>query len=224
MRTILAVLMAALAVPAAGASPMTVEGVVFSPGSANLRLLAVSGTGRLDDPFVVVEEVTGQGEVILNVEVLSADFGSRIHTIHATGFALTKVVRNGTDTPWDYFSMELEFTHGYGSDYYDGLSFAQAAQANRPFRSDRFAKVDDIQEPRDVVRFTEGTVAPGETAAFSVSVSYTGLKPNFSVVQNVLRPFAGMPSMPRGMLAAARPVSDPGPGAEGAGGQPTRRQ
>ncbi len=203
MRTILAALFAALAVPAAWASPITVEGVVFSPGSDNLRLLSVSGTGRLDDPFTVVEEVTGQGEVILNIEVLEAEFGSRIHTIHATGFALTKVVRNATDAPWDYFSLELEFTHGYGSDYFDGLSFAQASQANRPFRSDRFSRVDDIQEPRDVVRFTEGQVRPGEQASFSVAVTYTGLRPNFSVVQNVLRPFAGLPETDRRVLAAA---------------------
>ena len=175
-----------------GASAKTIrhQGVVFSEGSANMRLVSVTGRGTLRSPFIVVEEVFGDGEAVLEIEILRIDFGSRIDTAHAMGFALTKIVINKTDAHWDYFSLELEFTHGDGSDYYDGLSFAQAAVANRPFRSDRFKNVEDIIEPRDVIRFTDGSVAPNERAAFAISITHTGPTPRFLLVQHVKRPYA----------------------------------
>jgi len=180
-----------LALPnSAAAASVTIDGIRFSEGSANMRLVGVSGRGTLEEPFVVREEIVGSGEAVLRIGVESAEFGNRLRTQHAVGFALRKEVINGTDEPWDHFAMELEFVAGQGSDYYDGLSFAQATRVNRPFRSDRFRKVEDMAEPRDMVRFSEGMVTPGQAAVFLVSITHTGPQPTFFLVQHVRRPVA----------------------------------
>ncbi|MDA1098218.1 MAG: hypothetical protein O2967_04465 [Proteobacteria bacterium] len=175
---------------AGAASRISLPGISFSEASSNFRLLAASGTGSLEDPIVLVEEVFGEGEVVVAIRVEAADFGSRVHTMHAVGFALHKVVINRTDMIWDYYALELEFEAGRGSDYYDGLSFAQMATVNRPFRSDSFAQVDDLTEPRDVIRFSQGQVNPGAWVRFAVAITHTGIMPNFFLVQHVRPPYA----------------------------------
>lgn len=186
----LAVLAAvAMPVDAAGA-PRTVDGVVFTEASSNVQLLALTGSGTLGDPFVLVEAITGAGDAVVAVDVRSVEFGSRVATFHRVGFALVKVVINRTKDTWRFFNIELEPTLGSGSDYYDGLSFGQEAKVNRPFRSDRFASVEDIIEPRDVLRFREGEVGPGERATFRLAVTHTGPTPKFYVVQHMRRPLS----------------------------------
>ena len=171
---------------------ITLPGIAFSEASPNFRLLAASGSGSLDDPFVVVEEVFGEGEVVLGIDVHAGDFGSRVKTMHAVGFAIQKVVINRTRQLWDYYALELEFDVGRGSDYYDGLSFGQKSKVNRPFQSDRFAAVEDLTEPRDVLRFTQGQVKPGERVRFVLAITHTGLKPQFYLVQHVRLPYANL--------------------------------
>ena len=127
---------------------------------------------------------------------------SRVKTSHQTGFALVKVVRNRTTGTWQFFNIELEQRLGIASDYYDGLSFAQSAQVNRPFRSDVFAKVEDIPEPRDVLRFSQGRVPPDGIVRFSMSVTHTGPAPRFYVVQHVRQPTVARPA-PKLVVARA---------------------
>ncbi len=169
---------------------ISLPGITFSEASSNFRLLSATGSGSLDDPFIVVEEVFGEGEVLLSINVYDADFGSRIETMHAVGFALQKVVINQTRKLWNHYALELEFDVGRGSDYYDGLSFGQKSKVNRPFRSDRFSWVEDLTEPRDVIRFTQGQVRPGESVRFTFAITHTQLTPNFYLVQHVLPPYA----------------------------------
>ncbi len=172
------------------AGQISLPGITFLESSPNFRLLAASGSGTLEDPFIVVEEVFGEGEVVLGINVHAENFGSRVKTMHAVGFALQKVVINRTRQLWDYYALELEFDVGRGSDYYDGLSFGQKAKVNRPFQSDRFAAVEDLTEPRDVIRFTQGQVKPGERVRFALAITHTGTKPSFYLVQHVRPPYA----------------------------------
>ena len=169
---------------------ISLPGITFSEASSNFRLLAATGSGRLDDPFIVVEEVFGKGEVLLSINVYDPDFGSRIESMHAVGFALQKVVINQTRKLWDHYALELEFEAGQGSDYYDGLSFGQKSKVNRPFRSDRFAWIEDLTEPRDVIRFSQGQVKPGERVRFTFAITHTQLTPRFFLAQHVLPPYA----------------------------------
>ena len=175
---------------ATAAGFISLSGITFSEATDNFRLLAASGTGSLDDPFILVEEVFGDGEVVVGINIQSEDFGSRIKTMHAVGFALQKVVINRTEQAWNYYALELEFKSGQGSDYYDGLSFAQKSQANRPFRSDSFAVVEVLTDPRDVTRFTRGSVTPGQKARFVVAIPPTGNQPNFFLIQHARPPYA----------------------------------
>ncbi len=194
LTAVLILLACAYGKPLHAAGFITLPGITFTEASANFRLLAASGTGSLDDPFVVVEEVFGEGEVVLGIDINDAEFGSRVKTMHAVGFALQKVVINRTRQLWDYYALELEFDTGRGSDYYDGLSFGQKSKVNRPFQSDRFAAVEDVTEPRDVIRFTQGQVKPGERVRFVLAITHTGSTPSFFLVQHVRPPYAELPT------------------------------
>ena len=170
------------------AAPVTLDGVTFAEASENVRLVGVTGSGTLTDPFVMVEEIIGSGDAIVEIDVHSVEFGSRVATFHRVGFALVKVVINRTTETWRFFNIELEQRIGSGSDYYDGLSFGQEATVNRPFVSDRFSDVEDIIEPIDVIRFRQGKVRPGERVSFRIAVTHTGPTPKFYLVQHMRRP------------------------------------
>ena len=76
------------------AAPVTLHGVTFAEASENVRLVGVTGSGTLTDPFVMVEEIIGSGDAIVEIDVHSVEFGSRVATFHRVGFALVKVVIN----------------------------------------------------------------------------------------------------------------------------------
>jgi hypothetical protein len=185
-------LAAGLAQSAWGQS-FSLPGITFASASQNMRLLAVTGSGTLDDPFVVVEEVNEDGDAVLFIDVHDGRFGSRLNTFHAVGFALTKVVVNRTDVVWDFFNMELERNIGQSSDYYDGLSFGQETKVARPFRSDHFETVEDIVEPIDAIRFTDGFVGPGEVVQFHFAITHTVAAPSFYIVQHARQPISMLP-------------------------------
>lgn len=185
---------------AAVAEPVDLHGVAFKEASDNVRLLGVSGAGTLDDPFIMTEEITGDGDAVVEIDVHSVLFGSKIATFHRVGFALTKIVINRTDATWHFFNIELEAKIGSSSDYYDGLSFAQEAKVNRPFTSNRFRDVEDIIEPRDILRFRQGEVAPGERVSFRFSITHTGPTPHFFLVQHARQPVSRLE--PLSLLAA----------------------
>ena len=89
------------------AEPITVDGLTFSDELGGVRLEQGWGSGSLDDPIVLVEEITGDGPAILIVRGMTHRFGNRIRSHHEVGFALTKLVRNGTGQPWTLFNVEL---------------------------------------------------------------------------------------------------------------------
>ena len=157
-----------------------------------MRLLSGSGSGTMEDPFVIREEILQEGDAVLHIRVENPDFGSRVGTLHAVGFVLHKQVVNSTERAWDYFAMELEFKVGQGSDYFDGLSFGQSTKVNRPFGSNVFSAVEDVTEPRDMVRFSQGQAAPGELAEFQIAITHTGPMPHFYLVQHLRHPFANL--------------------------------
>ncbi len=187
-RVFLAILAFFLCPAQAAAAPVTLHGVTFAEASENVRLIGVTGSGTLTDPFVMVEEIIGSGDAIVEIDIHSVEFGSRAATFHRVGFALVKVVINRTTETWRFFNIELEQQIGSGSDYYDGLSFGQEAKVNRPFVSDRFSHVEDIIEPIDVIRFRQGKVRPGERVSFRIAVTHTGPTPKFYLVQHMRRP------------------------------------
>jgi hypothetical protein len=183
---------------ASRAAPLTMEGLTFSDELGGVVLEQGRGTGSLDDPFVLVEEITGDGPAILVVRGMTHGFGNRIRSHHDVGFALIKIVRNRTDEPWSMFTLELREFVDHPSPFGDGLSFGQASDVGRPFAADRFAENVETREPYDGVAFYDGVVEPGETVQVSVVITDTTPRWDFFLLQKRDSPLAGAPgSSPR---------------------------
>jgi len=165
--------------------PMTSEGVTFSDELGGFVIRSLTGTGRLEDPFVLVEEVTGDGEAVLVVSGLAGEFGNRVETQHATGFALHKVVINSTSQNWVNYEIELREDRTASSPYEDGLSFGQAAD-RPPVSSDRFETVANVDEPYDGLSFQGGLVPPGDSVTFTMIVTDETPRSAFLIVQHAL--------------------------------------
>ena len=70
-------LAASLAARSALAASVTLEGITFSDEHGDFTILKVTGTGTLDDPFVVVEDVTGDTPILV-IRGMNVGFGNRI--------------------------------------------------------------------------------------------------------------------------------------------------
>lgn len=189
-RHLLIALAAAAFAAAAEASPVTLEGVTFSDERGGFTIVAASGTGAIDDPFVVVEEITGPAAAVLVIRGLGSAFGNRVGTLHPIGFALRKIVTNLTPFVWNIVDFELQQSLGLPSDTLDGLSFGQGASTGKPFTSDRFARASEISEPLDFVTFHDGEMRPGETATFNVIVTETSPASVIYLIQRPNRPLS----------------------------------
>jgi hypothetical protein len=172
------------------AGEITVKGLTFSDELGGLRLLAAWGSGSLEDPVTVVEEIVDLSGAVLLVRGVGPSTGNPIPTNHPAGFALRKIVTNGTHQAWTFFDVELQKILGTPSDIYDGLSFGQDAQAGRPFTSNRFAQSVSQDEPRDSITFFDGVVEPGETVSLTFIVTATGYVPELLILQRPNRPLA----------------------------------
>jgi hypothetical protein len=176
-------LLAALASPAA-ADPVTLDGVTFSDEQGGVVIRGGHGAGTARDPFVLVEDITGDGPAVLTVRGLDARAVGSPGGQAVAGFALVKVVTNRTSSPWSVFELELREAMERPSSYEDGLSFAQAGGSDlRAFRADRFARVRRQDEPVDAVEFDDGLVRPGETVTVSLLLTDYTPRAEFFLLQ-----------------------------------------
>jgi hypothetical protein len=216
-RGALVVGLAVVGASGAEAEPITVGGLTFSDELGGVRLERGWGRGSLDEPIVLVEEITGDGPAILIVRGMTYRFGNRIGSHHEVGFAITKIVRNGTGQPWSLFNLELREFLDRESPFGDGLSFGQATDAGRPFRSDGFVETLETTEPFDGVQFNDGLVAPGATVTLSVVITDTTPRWQFYLLQKRDSPLAeaapgtrlGRREAPAGGCASRRAASKP---------------
>lgn len=172
------------------ARPMTTGGITFSDEGGGFTIIAVSGSGSSDDPFIVVEEITGPTAAVLIIDGLSSAFGNRVGTLHPTGMALRKVIHNRTPFVWTFVDFELQQILGVSSDYLDGLSFGQGSTSGHPFTSTRFGEANELNEPIDSVTFHGGNLRPGESAVFNFVITDTTPIDRFYLVQRPSRPIA----------------------------------
>ena len=198
------VVVAVLAVGVADAMSITVAGYEFSDEKGGFTLLSATGEGTREDPFVVVEEVYGNGPAVLVIRPvgwLSAE--SRYDGELA--IRLRKVVINRSGFSWGLFRLELREQEEQSSDYYDGLSFDQTDRLPRPFKSDVFRHIDEDLEPVDSVTFSAGMVDDG--AAMAVEVSITDLTPvsEFYLRQSMNQPVSRLSPADPAEIAVAFP-------------------
>ena len=183
--SLLAALVASLGlIGAATAEPFVLDGITFSDIEGGFEIVDAWGTGTLDDPFTIVERVTGSGDAVLLVEGMTREFGNRADSNHFSGFALVKIVLNATSQSWRQYRIELQETPGDGSTYYDGLSFGQEQQRDtRSIISDRFDRTRVVDEPADGLLFSGGVVSPGDTVTFTLLITDNSPAERFYVVQ-----------------------------------------
>jgi len=148
---------------AAGGS---VGGLSFSDELGGFRIVSVSGSGTMDDPFVVVEEVTAPEQVVLVIRgVPDPQAGrranNRIGSEHPIGYALRKVVINRTDSVWTGYDLELQLPLGQASTQHDGLSFGEGSAHQRFAHADLFQIATVTSRPLDGIVFSIGDVPPG---------------------------------------------------------------
>ena len=182
----------ALAATSAGAAEFETNGITFSDENGGMVITGASGSGSSRDPFVVYEEITGDGVAILTIkgmdEARRAD--GRVEPQRVRGFTLEKVVTNRTQHPWHYFEMELRELRTRRSHYGDGLSFGQALGRDRGFGADKFAEAYQNDEPIDQLNFYNGTVAPGETVRFRLRITDYSPRWEFFLFQRQDAPLA----------------------------------
>jgi len=87
-------------------------------------------------------------------------------TIHSYGRWIQKEVTNNTGIAWTSFEMELQSVLGTPSTNGDGLSFADGSSIISSFNSNIFDTYTRIDDTRDYLNFSGGTVAPNATVTF----------------------------------------------------------
>ncbi len=163
----------ALAAGAARAKDWTAGGLTFSDELGGFRLISVSGRGSIEDPIVIVEELTSVEPVVLVIRG-QQDRGRQGGVIPGRPvlyLAVIKIVLNRSKRVWGGFDLELQQDLGSPSPYGDGLSFDQLGGFGARLHSDRFATNRQIYEPYDRVRFEIGSVDPGATVRFSFRIT-----------------------------------------------------
>ncbi len=176
----------------AAAEPRYANGLEFSDEQGGFRILSLSGSGRRADPFVLVEEITGDAPVVLTIRGMSTTEGVIDNLSSFTGFSLVKVVINSTGRSWSGFDHELREAMDQPSGYMDGLSFDQPQVGPRPFVSDRFQAALEIREPHDTLRYRDGAVAPGQRVRFTLFITDPTPRREFFLIQRPFWPIAWM--------------------------------
>jgi hypothetical protein len=193
--------------PSLRAEPLTLDGLTFSDELGGVEIVEGWGTGTLADPFVLVEEITEHEPAILVVRGMTHRFGNRVRSHHDVGFALIKIVRNGTEQAWSQFDLELREFVDHPSPFGDGLSFGQASDVGRPFSADRFSDYAEAYEPYDGVAFFGGSVEPGETVTVRVVITDTTPRFEFFLLQKRDSPLAAAPPAPHAQAPSATLMS-----------------
>jgi hypothetical protein len=189
------------------AAPISNQGLIFSDELGGFNLLSASGTGTLEDPIVVVEEVTGDRAIALIIRNFSRGFGNRIGSQHVAAFAMKKIVINKTKYVWRNYQMELREVLTRHSPYGDGLSFGQNSFTGVNYTRSTFPSLQRFDEPEDTLGFSGTEIAPGGRAEFSFIVSDMSPVSVFYVMQIPLQPLSRADPAERMRLQWA--LSDP---------------
>jgi hypothetical protein len=189
-RLFLGVILLWAAISAATADPVTVEGITFSDELGNFKLVSVTGTGTLDDPFVVKEEVTGPNDPVLVIKNFTRDFGNRVNTQHTAAFAMVKIVVNKTNRAWQGYQLELREIENRPSTYEDGLSFGQASTVADQYVNSSLPHSQRLDEPEDSLGFGGDSIQPGAEATFRFIISDMSPLYRFYLVQRPQQPLS----------------------------------
>ena len=172
------------------------EGLSFSDEEGGFTLRSVTGRGSLDDPYVIVEDVTGPRQAVLVIRGMK-QVGNRIGTHHIAGVAVTKIVFNRSQDVWQNYQMELREVETRHSPYEDGLSFAQNTIIAGTFTASSFPNLQRYDEPQDTLGFSGKSVPPGDSAQFTFLITDMSPVDKFYLFQEPLQPVSELAPQPR---------------------------
>ncbi|HEX5077558.1 MAG TPA: hypothetical protein VFV80_00300 [Geminicoccaceae bacterium] len=189
----------------ATAASWTTGGLTFSDELGGARLVGASGTGRRDDPIILLEEISGAGPAIL---VVRNDRTGHLDVSPALGFltlSVVKIIVNRGPWAWAGFDLELRRSPDEPSLYTDGLSFDQPQTFARIAKADRFAQTVQDDEPFDRIRFDGGSVDPAEHLRLDFDIVDVNGTAVFYLVQQPIVLFARQDNQqrPRRLTALA---------------------
>ncbi len=188
-------LMASLAPATAQAASFDAGGLSFSDELGGFRLLAASGSGRVEDPIVLVEELFGEAPAVLVVRrPLLAAQGLVAPSQSVLLRSIVKVVRNRSPWRWAAFELELRGADDRPSSYRDGLSFDQPQAVRGRVGADRFDAAAVQDEPFDRLRFTAGQVLPEERLRLAFELVDINPRSEFRLAQQPILLLAAAPA------------------------------
>lgn len=157
------------------AEPITTGGFSFSDEQGGFQIKSVVGLGTRDDPFIIVEELSFQGPVILTIRRLPTPPPGTpelyIPSLNGIQISLEKITINKTKHVWVGFDLELQEKLHVPSTHGDGLSFDQVGKKPADIRANRFLLADRLFEPHDRIHFFKGHVNPGSSVRFSMQIT-----------------------------------------------------
>ncbi|MEO9341094.1 hypothetical protein ABFT80_27260 [Mesorhizobium sp. SB112] len=157
----------------------------FSDELGGFTIRSVSGTGRKNDPVIIVEEFASSSPITLVIRAIRPVRAFDNSGLYANGMIYMRIVTiNGSGQPWMEFEFELQEILGVPSLFGDGLSFDQRSTDSKTSSADSFAEFSRDFEPYDRLLYRNGKVDPGESAGFSFLI--TDFTPNrqFYIVQD----------------------------------------
>jgi hypothetical protein len=157
----------------------------FSDELGGFRILSIRGTGTKADPVEIVEEFYSADPVTLVIRAIHHLPVSQAGTLH-----FRVAVQNRSGLAWIEFVFELQETRGKPSDFYDGLSFAQANPDPGLLSSDRFATVESRFESFDSLRFSNGHTDPLKQVQFGFFITDLTPVDEFYLLQDPRVPFS----------------------------------
>jgi len=174
------ILMAATLVILLMVSPVWADTVItYESGPINVNSYDTTTVGSLADAWLLNETFSSVAAGVSNFSGFSVTGapsdalapGNPTGTAHSTGKWMTKTVINNTSDTWTSFELELQTILGTPSTGGDGLSFADGSGIINSFTSSVFAGYTRIDDLRDYLNFSGGSVAPGGSVTFTFAMT-----------------------------------------------------
>jgi len=175
-------------------------GLEFSDRLGGFHILSVTGSGTIDDPVVIDQDLGGLGPFVITIR--NARQAGSVAAAPILRLWVVTRVRNAAAGVWVGFDIELQEELRRPSDYWDGLSFDQTRGVDGDaFRSDRFLVGERIAEPHDRVRFKNGHVNTGAAVEFRFIITDMTPCDEFYLLQEPVLLYSFLPpSSPRSRL------------------------
>jgi hypothetical protein len=139
----------------------------YSDELGGFSITGISGSGTLEDPIVLYQELNSASPVTLVIRAEKPIRPRFVAGNFANGFIYIRFVTlNNSGLPWLEFEFELQEVQGEPSTFGDGLSFDQRKTDSSHIGADRYAEFSRDYEPYDRLLFRDGYTDPLETVTF----------------------------------------------------------